>query len=201
MAVRFYLMPTIDDGFGRLSPKYISTLYNPAGGDVLKVRAGLMRYGFNEEVYLAAADVTTPQHNALVAHADVTTVPANIDGNISAGALQAVKDALEVLRIPGNWVTTGHTYRQVLRTVAGLFQFSKRHFALHNKILIPTANNMDHVWSDLPLAVRQELQATADALGYDYSGVTGSTPLRTILKSLADQWGSQPFDMGGVTTL
>jgi len=194
------LMSTVDDGFGRLSTKYIHGTFNQAGGDVLAVASGKMRYGFNEEVYLVAADVTTQQHNALAAHTDVTTIPANIDGNISAGALTAVKAALEALRIPGNWVTTSHTYRQVLRMVAGLFQFSKRHFKLHSKILIPTANNMDQTWGDLPLLVRQELQATADSFGYDYSGVTGSTTIRTILKSLADQWGDQPIDMS-VTVL
>ncbi len=195
MTVRFYLIP-IDVVNNRRGPKYLKWRENPTG---LDVPWSMMDYGLVNTA-LVAADVTSPQHNQLAQEVDVTAIPANIDDTVSTQALATVRSELEALNIPGNWVTTSHTYREILRVVAGLFQFAQRHHGLHNKIVLPNENNMDQNWGDLPAAVRSELAATADSFGYDTSGVTASTPIRAILKNLADQWGEQEFNMG-ITTL
>jgi hypothetical protein len=192
MAVRFYLLPLEQIGNGR-GPKYL-TWRNHSG---LDARWAVMSYGLIGTA-LVMADVTSQQHNTLIANSDVTAIPQNIDANITTGALSAVRSALEGLRIPGNWATTANTYRELLRMVGGLFQFAQRHHGLHNQIIIPENINLDMTWGDIPLTWRQNLQTTADSFGYDYSQVTGSTPVRAILKSLADQWGNQPLYIGGV---
>lgn len=193
MTTRFYLLPIeqIDNARG---PKYLKWRF---GTGTLDVKWAMFDYGLINTA-LVMADVTTAQHNDLIANADVTAVPQNIDANITPAALPAVRSALESLRIPGNWATTATTYRELLRMVAGLFQVAQRHHGLHNQIIVPGNINMDMTWGDIPVAWRQNLQATADSFGYDYSQVTGGTSVRVILKHLADQWGAQPFYMGGI---
>lgn len=196
MAIRFYLIPIeIVDGNKR-GPKYLKWRFteNVAPLDVLW--SG-MDFGL-EPVMLVQADVTPAQHTTLSGNADVISIPANIDNNITAGALSAVKAALETLNVPAGWVTTGFTYRQVLRMVAGLFQFAQRHHGAHSERLFSGGFNMDTQFSALPLAVRQRLIATADSLNYDTSGLSGSNTIRQILKNVADQWGSKPIIIGGI---
>ena len=142
------------------------------------------------------AEVTQEQHDALVANSDVTAVPENIDQNITSGAIPAVKTALETLRIPADWVTTAFTYRQILRMVAGLFQFAQRHYGMHKEVLIDSQAQLDLRWNQIPLARRNRILATADSLGYDYSAIQPTWLIRRILKLLADAWGSQVFHFG-----
>lgn len=195
MTIRYYLIPLeiVDD---RRGPKYLKWHFteNPTPLDV--VWSG-MDFGL-EPVMLIRADVTGAQHTTLSANADVISIPTNIDANITAGALPAVKAALETLNIPAGWVTTSFTYRQVLRIVAGLFQFAQRHHGVHLERLFSGGFDLDTQFSALPLAVRQRLIATASTLEYDTSGLSGSNTIRQILKNVADQWGSKPIFIGGV---
>lgn len=198
MAIRFYLLPIESNGNAR-GPKYFPWRYDPDPPALIQATCSNMDFGLVPTM-LVAADVTPAQHTTLSANADVTSIPQNIDATITAGALSAVRAALENLKIPGNWATTGNTYREVLRMVAGLFQFAQRHQGLHGQTIIPDNINLNMTWGNIPQAWQQNLQATADSFGYDYSQVTGSTTVRVILKNLADQWGNQPIYMG-ITTL
>lgn len=197
MTVRFYLVPIEIVGSAR-GPKYFKWRF--CQDCTLDVPRSAMDYGLRP-IMLVAADVSAEQHTFLAGQPDVTTVPANIDNNVSAAALPAVQSALEGLKVPGNWVTTGHAYREVLRAVAGLFQFAQRHHALHAEMLVENNVNLDLTWADVPQAKRQRVQETADSLGYDTSPVTGSWTLRETLKHLADLWGESEFHFGSLTTL
>lgn len=196
MTIRYYLIPIEIVDSDKRGPKYLNWRFteNPAP---LNVPWSMMDFGL-EPVMLIRADVTGGQHTTLSANADVISIPTNIDANITAGALSAVKAALETLNIPAGWVTTSFTYRQVLRMVCGLFQFAQRHHGVHLERLFSGGFDLDTQFSALPLAVRQRLIATADSLEYDTSGLSGSNTIRQILKNVADQWGSKPVIIGGV---
>lgn len=191
MAIRFYftpLVPCIRNGEAipnSRCPKYF------AGSGV---EWSLMDYGLIP-ICLIAADVTTAQHNSVSAQPDVVSIPQNLDSQIGAN-LATVRSRIEQLRIPGNWAQATDTYRTLLRMIGGLFQFAQRHHGLHNQIIVPDNINLNQTWGDLPLAWRQNLAATAASFDYDTSGVTASTPIRTILKALADAWGSTPLLIG-----
>jgi hypothetical protein len=193
MTIRYYLVPIETVGEAR-GPKYLRWRFteNPTP---LGVTWSGMDFGL-EPAMLVRADVTGGQHTTLSANADVVSIPTNIDANITADALPTVKAALETLNIPADWVTTAFTYRQVLRMVAGLFQFAQRHHGIHFERLF--SFNMDTQFSSLPLPVRQRLIATANSLNYDISGLSGSNTIRQILKDVADQWGDKPIILGGV---
>lgn len=197
MTVRFYLLPIETTGNTR-GPKYFKWRF--CQDCTLDVPRSTKDYGLRPTA-LVAADVTPEQHTFLAGQPDVTSVPANIDNNISAAALLTVRSALEGLKVPGNWVTTGHTYREVLRAVAGLFQFAQRHHALHGEMLVESNVNLDLVWSEVPASKRQRVQETADSLGYDTSPVTGAWTLRETLQYLANLWGEASFQFGNLATL
>lgn len=193
--MRYYILPIEQAGNAR-GPKYLKWRFDPSGLDVFW--SG-MDYGLIPKM-LVVADVTTAQHNGLSAQPDVLSLPADIDNTVTSQALPAVQTGLESLKIPGNWVHTSHTYRDILRMVGGLFQFAQRHHGLHDQLIVPDNIDLSKTWGDLPLEWRQNLAATADSFGYDYSGVTASTTIRAILKNLSDQWGDTPINLG-LTTL
>ena len=198
--IRFYILPiesvVLGDGNIARGPKYFQWQFDPDPPALVAAKWSLMDYGLIDAA-LVVADVTQVQHDTLLLNSDVTSPPENIDQNIAAGAIPAVQSALEALRIPADWVTTAFTYRQILRMIAGLFQFAQRHHGMHNEQLIDSQAQLDLRWNQIPLARRGRIQATADSLGYDYSAVQPTWLVRRILKHLGDQWGSKPFIIGG----
>lgn len=162
---------------------------------VIDRQSGNLDYGLMP-VSLTVANVTDSFHAFLASQADVTDVPLNIDNQISAGALSQVQDALETLKIPGTWVTTAHTYRQILRAVAGLFQFAGKYHEMHNEPLVDAGVNLSLTWAQVPPAKKAKIIATADFFQIDYSPVTNTWTLRQILKLLADWWQASTFQFG-----
>jgi hypothetical protein len=134
----------------------------------------LMDYG-SLPTGLVAADVTQAQHDAL------TTVRARLEAN----------------RIPTQWVTGATTYRELARFVAGLFQFAQRHTALHAEDIIGSGA-LDGRFRDLDAAQQARIQATATSFGYTLTA-GANTPMRDVLTQMANQWGAQPFYLGGLT--
>jgi len=192
VATRFYFIPEEDAaGIEGKGPKYLKWRFDPdpPGIDCPYV---YMHYGAIH-AGLVAAEVTPEQHTELTSYSDVTAAPLDIDQNVSAAALPQVRQALEDLRIPADWVTTDYTYRDILRRVGGLFQFAQRHRGLHGEELITSTAQLDLTWSQVPAAKRERVMETADSFGYDYSTVTGTWTVRRTLMHLANQWGDQPF--------
>jgi hypothetical protein len=192
---RFYILPIETVGAHR-GPKYFTWRYDPDPPGI-NCPWGLMDYGLIDAC-LVAADISQEQHESLAANLDVAAPPQNIDQAISEIAIPQVKAVLEELRIPADWVDSTCTYRQVLRMIAGLFLFAQRHYGMHLEPLIDSKSQLELRWNQIPAARRERIQATADALGYDYSAVTGTWLIRRILKHLGDQWGAKPFYVGGV---
>lgn len=191
MAWRLYVIPITGSGSSRLDPRRPAYVVE-AGLDWAAMDYGQVPWG------LVAANVTTPQHNALVANADVTAFPANLQTTIGAN-LATVQAALEAARLPAGWVAASDTYATVARTVAGLMQFAQRYTALSGgQELVPASINLNTQFGSLSAQRQADLLATADSLGYDRTGLQATTTLRAILKNLADQWGARPFVLGGM---
>jgi hypothetical protein len=194
MAIRWYLMAMETIGTYR-APKYLRSKGNPTG---LNVQWGAMDYGLMD-VCVCWADTTNAQNTALVANSDckLAATNANLDNAIGSGAVATVRNVLETLQIPGSWVQATDTWRQILRGTCGLFQFAQR---LHGKFgvkLVPDGMTLSTTWAELPQAGQDFLTQTADELGIDHSGVTGSTTLRAIYKVLGDAWGTKPLYVSG----
>lgn len=203
MAIRYYLTPAevVDLGGGTIyrGPKYFQWRFCiecnvvPISGEAAFIDYGLM------PTFLVCANVSSADHTFLAGLVDVTDVPLNIDAFVTQAALIQVQEALEGLKIPGNWVTTSHTYRQVLRAVAGLFQFAGKYHEMHGEELVDSAINLSMTWGQVPQAKKEKVIATADFFGIDYSEVNNNWTLRQILKLLADFWQSNVFNFGFTT--
>lgn len=191
--IRFYILPieNITD-----DPGTPGTLRRPKYVEDMGLTWGAIRYGLVDAA-IVAAHVTQAQHELLVSNSDVESVPENIDQNISDIAIPKVVAVMEQLRIPAGWVDNTYTYRQILRMMASLFQFAQRYEGMHYEQLIDNQAQLDLRWNEIPLAKRQRIMATAYYLGYDYSEVTNQWKVRNMLKYLGDQWGDQPFHIGG----
>ncbi len=176
---RFYLVPVVLNPDGIRTAKYDSLL--------CAVQCGMMDYG-PENVMLVAATMNASRDAAVAANSDVDAIPVNIDQNLPAAQVTTVQNHLEAKSIPAHWVNTSLTWRQVLRTLSGLFQFLQRYGTIHGYAPSLGSVSLDATYASLPASARMDLKSAALSMGYDISGVTPSSTLRQILKSMADQW-------------
>lgn len=190
MTLRVYLTPVVarSDKPNSRAPKYF--------WDLTGVWWGAMDYGL-EPVFLVVADVTDAQHAALVANADLASVPANLDASIGAAGLTAARNALEGFGIPGQWLMAGTTWREAVRHCARLFQFAQRLHGLYGVRVYQSGITLGTTVGSLTAGQRNALLDVAQSFGWDTSGVTGAMTLRQALKVMANQW-SGPILIGGV---
>jgi hypothetical protein len=190
--IRFYILPVIWTGEKQRAPKYLKSRYNPDG---LPCRWSAKYYGL-VDACLVACELTQDQHEQLAVEPDVAAAPEDIDQTISPVALPQAVAVLEALRIPAQWVTTSHTYRELLRMVAHLFMFAQRYHGMWHEGLIDSPAQLDLRWNEIPKERQDRITATADNQGYTYADVKPTWLVRRILKYLGDQWGDRPVLFG-----
>lgn len=199
MPIRFYLLPIEEFQDADLTfrlPKYVTMPRDPRGPQSIPVPPQWQYMDFGlEPTFLAALNLTAGQHATLTANADVTTVPANLDNNVG-GQLGNVQAALESLHIPADAVVAGTTYRQILRGIIGIFLVAQQ-FHSRSGRLFPAGIDLTTTLGDLSLVVRTKLKDAAEFLGYDYAGLTLTSTLRDVLKTIANQ--QMPIDFLGIT--
>ena len=120
--IRYYLVPAVTPETG--PPGVIAPKYFDDG--TVSVPWVAMDYP-SEASMLVRADVTDAQHTTLAAQIDVLAAPSPITTLVSAVALSRVQSILEGANIPAGWVTTSHSYRDVLRAVAKVMLLLQRY--------------------------------------------------------------------------
>jgi hypothetical protein len=196
--MRFYLVPKIGDG---LLPE---TAFRPKYGDPDSLGAGWLGRAVwewedyaGENAFLVAANLSPADHTTLTAQPDVIAVPSPIDDTVSSTAIATIKSRLEGANIPANWVTTAHTYRQVLKTVRKVMLLRNRYDVLFSRLpMFGGGVTLDTQINQLTQAQRNRLTAVAQDLNLDTSGVTNTMTLRQALKLIADQLADLPFGGG-----
>lgn len=182
MAKRFYIVPKSGDGLTKdtaFRPKYLDAIGGWAAMDL-----GL------EPTMLVCGEVTNAQHTSINANADVIAVPQNLDTQVGAN-LATVQANLESVNIPADWITSGMTYRDVLRWITRLFVFHQRAARLIGKFFA-AGFTLDSLIGDIPQEKRQQLNSVAQNLGIDTSAITLSTTVRQAFRILADQLPAAP---------
>lgn len=189
MAIRFYLVPKTGDGLTR------ATAFRAAYVTDLGVPTWAMDYG-RENMMLAAADVTPAQHATLIAHADLTAIPANLDSDVG-GALATVQAKLEDLKMPSGWVQAGTTYRTIIGAVGRFCLLMQRFDGRHRRSFFEAGITLDTRVNELTAGQRNAIAGSAQSLGLDISFVTGPMTMRNVLKTWVDAMG--PFTLAGET--
>lgn len=200
MAIRIYIMPiesaTVGGGVYR-GPKYFRSRNRLApDAELQSVSYGAMPFG-HEPSCMVAADVTDEQHTILSGKVDVLSIPANLDNNLTAGAVTAAQDFLETVKIPANWITTDYTYRQVLRMVGGMCQYMQAVKGRTTRWL--NTVSLNDTFASLPANVRTAMQEAAVQLNMDTSSLTGQSTVRQILRTFGEQWGFRALKLGMVS--
>lgn len=145
---------------------------------------------------LVAADVTPAQHAAIIANTDVIAFNANLDAQVGGGSgLNNLRDALEVVILPGNWVNSNTTWREVARAIAGVMLFGQKHEALWDEELIPNRAALSLTWSAISPDRRNRILTTGKELNYDMSFITNNMTVRAILRELANLWAEESFQL------
>lgn len=196
MAIHFYLVPKIGTGTSprtAFRPKYIADWSLTHPGVSLEYQS--MDYGV-EATFLVIADVTTAQHTEIVSNIDVTSVPLPISDTVSAVALTKVQSSLESAFLPGTWITTATTWKDVLTTTARCIQVMQRFAAMFGR-LFSSGITLDTTMSQLTAAQRQNFRDAANSLGVDTSGATGATTVRDALRLFAAQMPETTFTIAG----
>ena len=200
MSVELYLIPithlSLGGGGSYNVPKYLPHRFNPAEPGLEGVRWAWVTY-LLEDIGFIIADVTTAQDSQLSGYSDVLVIPP-LDNQITkVPQRKRVRAALEDVMIPGLWIDVGMTYREIVRTVLNLFSFHGRFVALIQGRVFDGSLDLDMTVGDIPQAKRDKLQEAADGFGLDYSGVTGATTIRQLLKGMADQFADEPYRIAG----
>lgn len=173
---RYYLIPATGTGLTLATarrPKYLDAF---AGSAAL---AGMqfLYYGQLQTVLVNLPNVDQATHDALTANADVIAFPLNLSAQ-AGGNLAAVTAALESVKVPSEWVQTTTTYAVILSRIQKLFLFCQRFQGRFKHSLFEAIWNNDVQLQQLPGAVLADMQAAAESLGLDTSGISASTTLR-----------------------
>lgn len=188
MEFRIFIMPlvNIDNTIG---PKYESDL--PA-------RWAAMTYG-SVPYAILAVEGEVADFVVLDAYPDVVSVNPNFDANLPQAELSGIQAVLEAMRIPADWMNPSMSWREALRTIAGMFQYAQRYNGLYGKELIPeTGLALNDRWGDIDPVVQAEYLNTASSFGWNVPTPGDNTSIRQILKAISDFWGSQPFKLGWI---
>lgn len=173
MAIRYYILPTtatVVNGRTIRVPQYL---------DAAGVTSRSSIYFGDRPRCICAADVTNGQHTSLMANADVLAAPANLDNVLTAQVANTAQTQLEALNIPAQWIAAGLTWRQVVKRLAGMFDFCQRVQGRHQLL---NGVGLNDTVGDIPQGVRQALADAADDLGLDRSDITLATTIREALR-------------------
>lgn len=191
-----YLLPIEQEGLDR-GPKYFCWQMEPVP-PCISCTWAMMDYGFTNVALLLAKDITPADHASLIANADVFLFPDNLDAPVD----QDIQTFFEDLHLPTDWLTPATTWRELLRQVAGMFQFNQRYAGiaaaetgeLHS--LFDTATLTTRL-RDMTSQEQAWFLATVASFGYDPALVPDNARLRQLVKAAGDYWAGQSFYLGG----
>jgi hypothetical protein len=184
MVRSIYEMPLIPSpkGDGRM-PKYFN-LINSNGLDW-----NGWSYGNEPHCLVGVLDVPPAVDATLVADSQVFKLPDNLDTTIgSTSTRNTVRTRLEQDELPGQWVQTTTTYREIVRVVGACCRFAESYEYMG---LGPWFSGTVHIastFSALTAAQQQGIRDTAASLGLDQTIIIGTNTIRDVLKNLADQY-------------
>lgn len=196
MTIRFYIIPIeriIIGGINNRGPKYFYWKENRTG---ITDPWNMIDYGLIDQAVIAS-DITQVNHDSLVLNPDVYSFPVDLNQTMPQIEQNNLSSFLETIKIPGQWLSGTQTYRTVLRIITGVFLYIQRVCGIIriDPTTVPGVT-LNSQYQDLDLTLQSALNQAAIDLGYDFSGVSGNTTLRSLLKNMADQWGTRPIYIG-----
>lgn len=173
--------------------------HRPAGFDAAGVTHKRMRRLGGDELFLVAADVNATQLSALQDTQGVFVFPQNLDNTMTVPQRNQARNALEARNLPGDWIGAQTTWRQVARFIYALSMFAGPMMQRRRRKLFRGGYTLDTRWGELPAQLKEDILDTIQAKGYDATGITDNTLLRTVLTRIAQRDAATPFSLSPVT--
>lgn len=187
----FYLVPVEIVGSAR-GPEYFDWRFDP-DLDSITARHSQADYGFLPNMLLVAFDMTLADHTAVCLNLDVYCFPDDLDQPITDPTIDVF---FEGLNIPTNWLTPSTTYRELLRSTMGMFQYNQRFSAQCSHSLLGEGGyTLDDRWNNLTAQDQTCFDAVSASFGLP--AVSGNPLLRSLVKRVDAYWQSQTFFLGG----
>lgn len=200
MSVLYYLLPVMVIWIGEQDyrgPAYLEWRMNPDGMVVTDWTC--IDYGSINRM-VCAVDASPEQHAQLATHADVYQFPANVDTSMPQAEMTGLTTFLEGTYLPAQWLAGNLTYRQVLRTITGMYLFMQRLTTLSGNVSpLDWGISLNTQYRNLSTQQQAWIAEAFASLGYDASFIRSNTTVRQILKAASDQWGAKPILFGFAT--
>lgn len=196
--LKFYLVPIEQVGNYR-GPEYFKWRFDQTPETSIDCKWSMMDYGFLPNALVLAHDITLEDHTALILNSDVYPFPDDLDQPVDD---PGVDTFFEAIHIPTDWLTPATTWRELLRQLAGMFQFNQRYGGV-SADLSGTPHSvfenvtLDDTYSDFTTDETIWFDATVESFGYDPSIILPNQKLRQLVKTAGNFWEGQPFYMGG----
>lgn len=188
----FYLVPVETAGNGARGPEYFAWRWDDDPGSI-SARWGSADYGFIPTMLLVAFDMDQADNDSLCANLDVYCFPDNIDQAVTDAGIDAF---FEGLNIPTDWLTPSTTYRELIRSTMGMFQYNQRYSAeCGHSLLGDGGYTLDVKYNAMSVADRDCFDAVSASFGLP--SVVGNPNLRTLIKRVDSYWQAQTFYLGG----
>lgn len=198
MSVRFYVLPLEITARGQRHPKYIPInmpgyLVYP-GIASLRPNAGisLQDYGLEPVCFMAYNSSTEAQHATLAAQADVSQFPAVLDDQLS-GARTTVTNRMEAFNIPGDWLKASTSYRELARSILGIFHLGQTFNRLGADRLFPVGVTLATQYGNLEPNYRSALDASLTERGFNLSLLNTTTSMRALFRMIGEQQAPEIF--------
>jgi hypothetical protein len=180
MARSIYVMPIGTNAKGTRIPKYFPSIISSFS---------MFDYGDEPWCLVGLLDVPPATDAALVANADVFKLPDDLDTAVGSPATRnQIRAKLEAAEIPGNWVETTTTYREIARVVGALCQFAQRYQGLVGGPWFSGTVHLSNTFSTLSIEQQQGIRDAAFTFGFSQAAILGTATIRDVLKSMADQY-------------
>ena len=190
-----YLVPVETQPNNR-GPKYFGGWRNPEPDltGILKDWAA-MDYGFFDYMLIRCPTISQAEHDALILNPDVYAWPDNLDQPVTDPNVDVF---FEAINIPTNWLTPSTQYRELLRRLAGMFQFNQRYSVISNGGDIFAGRDLSSRPSDMTAQEEQWLRDTANSfVPGSGDSLNRNQTFRTLMRNVSSYWDGLPFYLGG----
>ena len=196
MAIEFFLVPMVGTGT-RADPYRGRYTDDPA-----VVRSGCIRYSISDSaICLIEADQTYLDTVAAQPDATLIATETNLDDAIGGTRLVAISNELEAVNVPTQWLAASDTGREVIRVIAGIFQFAQRHEGLNGSAFFSDLEaagfGLNTQWQNLSQAFRDTIQATIDDEGWTDLVIADTDQVRALLRDFAARYEPAPLIFAG----
>ena len=203
--MKLYLVPVESQlpTYDNRGPKYFSgwRLPEPDISGIVSSGWAAMDYGFFDYMLIYKADITQGEHDALILNPDVYAWPDDLNQPVTDPAVDVFFDAINV---PTNWLTPSTEYIELLRRLAGMFQFNQR----YSSIASEAGGGTRSMFEGRDLASRPRdmtpeeeawLRAAADTfVSGAGSQINRNQTFRTLMRNVSSFWDGLPFYLGGL---